>query len=179
MPKFNKDSKKQSLEKKRQDPNLSTALHKTPELLADDPEITNKKLQECVSLVVAKVRRAIRKDRSTLEKELKLLKDAVNIYKNVRELDLRVLEIQLKSKQSQELAQMVINLHSLPDEQLKKLANEVLKNDRESTIEGSSGDRPLLYNEQPTEVLQGESTREDTEQHNLLQASSQIGEQDT
>lgn len=180
MAKFHSGSRKEYLEKKkkeRQDPNLSSALYQNKELQADDPEITNRKLQECVSLVVAKVRRAIRKDRSTLEKELKLLKDAVNIYKNVRELDLKVLEIQLKSKQSQELAQIVLNLNNLPDEQLKKLAAEVLQNGQHS-LERSSGDRHSLPDEQPIEELQGLSLGEADQQHHLLQETSQDSDQD-
>lgn len=183
MPRFDSNSKRNFLEKKRKEkeekarmePNLSTALYQNKELLADDPETTNRKLQECVSLVVAKVRRAIRKDRSTLEKELKLLKDAVNIYKNVRELDFRVLEIQLKSKQSQELAQMVINLNNLPDEQLKKLASEVLNGQHTNTPGSTNG--PLIHNEQSPEVLQGEPLWEDTLQHDLLQESSPTGDE--
>ena len=185
MPRFDSNSKRNFLEKKRKekeekarmDPNLSTALYQHKELLADDPETTNRKLQECVSLVVAKVRRAIRKDRSTLEKELKLLKDAVNIYKNVREIDFRVLEIQLKSKQSQELAQMVINLNNLPDEQLKKLAAEVLNG--QHSIEGRDEGRPSIHNEQSTEVLQGEPLWEDSQQHDLLQKTSSVSDKDT
>lgn len=184
MAKFHSGSRKEYLEKKkkeRQDPNLSSALYQNKELLADDPDTTNRKLQECVSLVVAKVRRAIRKDRSTLEKELKLLKDAVNIYKSVRELDFRVLEIQLKSKQSQELAQVVLNLNNLPDEQLKKLAMEVLNgsDSKQSSTEGSIGDRPSLPNEQPSEELQGLSMGEAALQYHILQETPPSDQQDT
>lgn len=178
MAKFTKDSKKHYLEKKRQDPNLSSTLYQTKELLADDPETTNRKLQESVSLVVAKVRRAIRKDRSTLEKELKLLKDAVNIYKSVRELDLKVLEIQLKSKQSQELALQIVNLNNLPDEQLKKLAMEVLQNGAEQyNIKGREERGHSIPLQQPLEELQGEPLGETAEQHNLLQETSQDTDQ--
>lgn len=176
MSKFTKDNYPK---KKRQDPNLSSALYHTKELVADDPETTNKKLQECVSLVVAKVRRAIRKDRSTLEKELKLLKDAAAIYKSVRELDLKVLEMQMKSKQSAELAQVVLNLNSLPDEQLKQLASEVLNGYHgQHTIETGRGEGSPVHNEQPTEELQREPSREDPEQHNLLQETPQTDPED-
>lgn len=158
MARFHKNSRKEYLEKKkkeRQDTNLTSSLYMTKELQADDPNVTNQKLQECVSLIVAKVRRAIRKDRSTLEKELRLVKDAMSIFKSIRELDLKAVELQLKSKQSQELAQIVLNLNSLPDEQLKLLAKEVLHdNSTERTSEGGSSNRSPLHNEQPTQELQ-------------------------
>lgn len=157
MAKFTKDSRREYLAKKkeRQDPNLASALYQTKELQADDPNTTNQKLQECVSLIVAKVRRAIRKDRSTLEKELRLVKDAMAIFKSIRELDLKAVELQMKSKQSQELAQIVLNLNSLPDEQLKLLAKEVLHDNRtEHTSETGDRERPTLHNEQPTQELQ-------------------------
>ena len=160
MARFTKESRPIKV---RQDPKLSTSMYKTPELQADTPDVTTRKLEESVSLVVAKVRRAIRKDRSTLEKELKLLKDAVGIYKSVRELDLRMLEIQLKSQKSQELAQIILNLNSLPDEQLKSLAKDILANGIANNNQtGQLPGSPIHY-EQPTQELQEQPVRNDSE----------------
>jgi len=171
MPRFTKDSRRQTLAKQKQDPKLSTALYQTKELIADSPEITAQKLQECVSLVVSKVRRAIRKDRSTLEKELRLVKEAMAIFKSIRELDLKALELQMRSRQGQELAQVVLNLNSLPDDQLKQLARRVLdESDTTGQLDHqtSGGDGQSIHNEQSSQELQTLTVGELTDTHDLL-----------